>query len=134
MGFVSRAVRLGSASAVAGIAAAVLAVPAAASSPASEWVCNSAHSLCNWTEGSGAYVNYVQGQRAQDLVGLGFYEVFGPGGYKKTDITTTTTTRDITIGRSFATGSLICLRFFKKNSNGSFTQKGGNVCTSVPIS
>lgn len=70
MGNVARAVRLASASVAAGIAGTLLAVPAAASPAAlagSERAGNSAHSLCNWTEGSGTHVDHVQAQRAQDL-------------------------------------------------------------------
>lgn len=89
--------------------------------------------MCNLTYGNGSRVDYISAQKGGSLHNTyGFFEVFARNNWKKTDITTTTNIREIEIYRSFAQGELICLRYFQY-VNGSFAQKGGNVCTSIPI-
>jgi hypothetical protein len=125
--------------AAAGIAAATavaLASPAAGSTDgatAREGICNSDATLCNATYGGGTRVDYIEASRSSILGARGFFEVFGPNNYKKTDATTTQMERTIPISRNFPDRSLICLRFWRYDGPGHFTQVGGNVCTSIPI-
>ncbi|MFF5208307.1 hypothetical protein [Streptosporangium sp. NPDC000396] len=115
-------------------AGASLAAASASSANVPERACSRDGDICNITWGNGAYVDFVEAQRGGPLLGrTGFFEVFARNNWKKTDITTPDPVRFINIGRNFAQGELICLRFFQRNSDGSFTQKSGNVCTSIPI-
>ncbi|MEV7094983.1 hypothetical protein AB0M80_19310 [Amycolatopsis sp. NPDC051045] len=131
--------RTGRAAAVAGVAAAMavgLAVPAAASTAGTtvlEFACNSGHTLCNLTYGAGRTVDYIVAQRSASLGSVGFFEAFGPSGVIKTGPTNTARETTLEVHRTYANGSLICLRFWRYDRPGVFTQVGGNVCTSVPI-
>jgi hypothetical protein len=117
-------------------ATSALAGPAAASTTSTEVICY-ANALCNSTTGSGTSVATVYAWRQLSETGAtGFFEIFGPNGYKKTGPTDQEVDRTFAVNRTFPNGSLICVSFWRKNANGSFTKfKGvnGNACTSIPI-
>jgi hypothetical protein len=117
-------------------ATSALAGPAAAGTTDTEVVCY-ANALCNRTTGGGTTVSTVYAWRQLSETGAtGFFEIFGPNGYKKTGPTDQEVDRTFAVNRTFPNGSLICVSFWRKNANGSFTKfKGvnGNACTSVPI-
>lgn len=99
-------------------------------SAATKTVCNSYY--CNETVGVGNYVQYVNAGRKSPLSGkYGFFEVFGPNGYKKTGPSSTSGAL-IPISRSFPANSLICLRFFE-NVAGQWIERGSAACTRTPI-
>jgi hypothetical protein len=133
----------GRAAAVSGIVAAMalaLAGPAAASTDETiktEYKCYAGYTLCNRTEGSGNTVYTIRATRIVGPTGkVGFFEAFGPNGYKQTGPTNSVTDHTFIVYRNFPTGSLICVSFWSKNADGSFTKyKGtnGNACTSTPI-
>ncbi|HET6703746.1 hypothetical protein [Amycolatopsis sp.] len=118
------------------VAGSAFAGPAEAGTSATELICY-ANSLCNRTTGSGQTVSTVYAWRQLSETGsTGFFEIFGPNGYKKTGPTDQEVDRTFTVNRTFPNGSLICVSFWMKNANGSFTKyKGvnGNACTSIPI-
>jgi hypothetical protein len=117
-------------------ATSALAGPAVAGTTDTEVVCY-ANALCNSSTGGGNTVSKVYAWRDRSETGAtGFFEVFGPNGYKQTGPTDQEVDHTFTVNRSFPDGKLICVSFWKKNSNGSFTKfKGvnGNACTSIPI-
>lgn len=117
--------------AIATLTAAVSAglVPGTASA-ASESVCNAYY--CNETFGSDNRVDYVNAYRGVPILGrTGFFEVFGPGGYKKTGATGVVN-GGIPINRTFPRNSFICLRFFE-NVAGQWIERGSAACTRTPI-
>ncbi|UOZ11087.1 hypothetical protein [Amycolatopsis sp. WQ 127309] len=99
-----------------------------------QFACHSKHTLCNLTYGAGTRVDYVVAQRSKGTGAVGFFEVFGPGSYKKTGPTNTALESTIEVHKTFPDKSLICLRFWRYDGPGLFTQVGGDVCTSIPIS
>ncbi|MBP2325726.1 hypothetical protein JOF56_006111 [Kibdelosporangium banguiense] len=141
MRLVRRTVHRGVASGIAAIAAAaVLATPAAASTSgvlAKEGACAMGQTLCNTTYGTGNSVGQIVAWRNTNVTGeIGFFEIFGPGSYKKTGPTNRDADHTFDVNASFPRGSLLCVTFWRKNTNGSFTKYGGsngNACTSTPI-
>ncbi|WP_405058411.1 hypothetical protein OG474_37535 [Kribbella sp. NBC_01505] len=117
---------------VAAAIAVALAVPASAAPPSGS--CNGDLSLCNTMYGKALKVDSVLGERYARLGNTGFFQVIGPHGFKRTGPTLTGELKhSFPINQSFSTGDLICVQFWAKNANGSFTQKGGNVCGTLPI-
>jgi hypothetical protein len=100
-------------------------------SAATEKACNDY--FCNKTHGNGKYVQYVEPDRKwRKLRGkYGFFEVFGPRGYKKTGPSSVHSPH-IPISRSFPRNSLICLRFFE-NVDGDWVERGSAARTRIPI-
>lgn len=99
-------------------------------SAATERSCNTY--FCNSTVGTGTYVQYVDAIRQQKLLGkYGFFEVFGPLGFKLTGVTTTANSNRFPIRKSFESGQ-ICLRFFEMVA-GQAKEQGTAACTSIPI-
>ncbi|WIV56260.1 hypothetical protein [Amycolatopsis nalaikhensis] len=110
--------------------------PAVAGTTDTEVVCY-ANALCNRSTGGGQTVSTVYAWRQLSETGAtGFFEVFGPNGFKRTGPTDQEVDHTFVLNRTFPNGSLICVSFWRKNADGSFTKfKGvnGNACTSVPI-
>ncbi|MEV5537146.1 hypothetical protein AB0L13_09800 [Saccharopolyspora shandongensis] len=138
MRFTGRAARGGVA--VAAATALVLAAPAAASTSgvtAREGACAMGQTLCNTTYGTGNSVKQIVAWRNTNVTAeIGFFEIFGPGTYKVTGPTNREQDHTFQVNASFPRGSLLCVTFWGKNANGSFTKyggKNGNACTSTPI-
>lgn len=126
--------------AAAGITAAAmltLAAPAMAGTigiTASESTCSQGTSVCNTTYGTGNSVQEILASRNLNTTGArGFFEIFGPGSYKKTGPTNRERDHTFQVNASFPRNSLLCVTFWRQNSDGSFTKVGGNACTSTPI-
>lgn len=126
--------------AVSAAAALALITPAAASTSgitAKESICAMGSTLCNTTYGQGNSVGEVVAWRNTNVTAeYGFFELFGPGSYKLTGPTNREQDHTFKVNASFPRGSLICVSFWGRNANGSFTKYGGvhgNACTSTPI-
>lgn len=139
MGITGRALRGGAAAAL--TAAVVLTTPAAASTTgvtAKEGVCALGGTLCNTTYGTGNSVGDIVAWRNTNVTAeWGFFEVYGPGTYKKTGPTDREADTTFHINGSWPRGSLLCVTFWGRSADGkTFTKyggKNGNACTSLPI-
>ncbi|MFF1822691.1 hypothetical protein ACFVWG_35640 [Kribbella sp. NPDC058245] len=122
--------------AMVGVTAAIAVAMAAPASANRAGACNHNQSLCNTMYGKNLHVDDVLGVRYDGLsdTGIGFFQIFGPHGYKRTgDTVKGEVEHRFEVNKDFAVGDLICLQFWAKNKDGSFTQKGGNVCGTMPI-
>ncbi|WP_409496579.1 hypothetical protein [Amycolatopsis sp. cmx-11-12] len=125
---------------IAAVAVMGLAMPASAGTSgvtARETVCYGGTTICNNTYGSGNGISEVIASRNLNTTAeFGFFELFGPGSYKQTGPTNRESDHTFKVNASFPRGSLICVSFWNRNANGSFTKvggKNGNACTSTPI-
>ncbi|MEQ0565390.1 hypothetical protein ABJI51_40470 [Amycolatopsis sp. NEAU-NG30] len=119
--------------AAAGVLAATASVTvlAGSASAATEKACSGSY-FCNWTYGDGTYVQYLDAYRGSGTKGkYGFFEVFGPNGFKVTGSSGTADSQRFPFRKSFPSG-LLCLRFFEV-VGGQATERGSAACTSIPI-
>ncbi|MFI5736261.1 hypothetical protein ACIA49_39465 [Kribbella sp. NPDC051587] len=117
-----------------GVTAAIAVAMTAPASAGRAGACNKDQSLCNTMYGKNHHVDSVLGVRYDGLAKEGFFQIFGPRGFKRTgDTVKDETEHRFEVNKDFADGELICLQFWAKNKNGSFTQLGGNVCGTMPI-
>ncbi|WP_405058537.1 hypothetical protein OG474_38215 [Kribbella sp. NBC_01505] len=111
--------------------AVAMAVPASAGRGGA---CSEDKKLCITMYGKNLHVESVLGVRYDGLAKEGFFQVFGPHGFKRTgDTVKDEVEHRFEVNKDFAVGDLICLQFWAKNKDGSFTQKEGNVCGTMPI-
>jgi hypothetical protein len=131
MSLVRQVYRVATAVGVTAAIAVAMTVPASAGRGGA---CNKDQSLCITMYGKGPHVDTVLGVRYDGFGDKGFFQIFGPHGYKRTgDTVKGETEHRFEVNKDFAAGDLLCLQFWAMNKNGSFTQKGGNVCGTMPI-